>query len=217
MSADEGQEPERLSIELLESLRERWERIGAPIALGLAPGLSEDEIDSRMEPIGLTLPTEARLWFRWHDGVPHVVPPLLKEARWLGLYEFMQLAEAVEEYKKWIAISHEAATADRAGRTGDPEFVWVRAWFPFLSSGGGYPVVCDCAGDPADPAPIHSYHAEFYEESRRPVVQSFGTMVRWFVQAIDAGAWYYDQYRGQWGYEPQRVPPELRGHRLGLV
>ena len=34
----------------------------------LAPGLTDQQIDTLTAPYGIDLPEEARVWWRWHNG-----------------------------------------------------------------------------------------------------------------------------------------------------
>lgn len=54
----------RLTVELLEELKARWRDLGAPIAEQLRPGLSQEQIDAIVAPLGLHVPSEALVWWR---------------------------------------------------------------------------------------------------------------------------------------------------------
>jgi hypothetical protein len=54
---------------LPDELEAAWRAHGAEIATVLAPGLSDDPITALVEPLGPTLPAEARSWWGRHDGV----------------------------------------------------------------------------------------------------------------------------------------------------
>ena len=60
--------PERLSIELLDELEQRWRAQDAPIADQLQPGLSHAAMDALVAPLGLRLPDEPRVWWSWRNG-----------------------------------------------------------------------------------------------------------------------------------------------------
>jgi hypothetical protein len=53
-----------LTVELLEELKARWRDLGAPIAEQLRPGLSQEQIDAIVAPLGLHVPSEALVWWR---------------------------------------------------------------------------------------------------------------------------------------------------------
>jgi hypothetical protein len=49
---------------------ERLRSLGVPVDALNEPGLSDAEMDEMTAVIGLVLPGEARVLWRWHDGVP---------------------------------------------------------------------------------------------------------------------------------------------------
>jgi hypothetical protein len=57
-----------LDHELLADLEAAWRSQGAEIAGLLAPGLGDEAMAALLQPLGLTLPEEARIWWGWHDG-----------------------------------------------------------------------------------------------------------------------------------------------------
>lgn len=60
---------------LVERTVERLRSAGADLADRLRPGLSDAQIDELAGPAGIDLPEEARVWWRWHDGVQDDGPP----------------------------------------------------------------------------------------------------------------------------------------------
>jgi cell wall assembly regulator SMI1 len=97
-----------LTEDLLEHLAERWRALRAPIANSLRPGLSEAEMEALVDPLGLRLPTEARVWWGWHDGVEvdllsygigNCIVPL-------------QLARAVEKYGELLEVAADVTAGD---------------------------------------------------------------------------------------------------------
>ncbi len=63
-----------LLLAALAELEQVWEQRDIPIRHHLQPGLTDVEIEQIMAPTGLTLPEEARAWWRWHNGVPDGTP-----------------------------------------------------------------------------------------------------------------------------------------------
>jgi hypothetical protein len=49
---------------------ERLRSLGVPVDALSEPGLSDAEMDEMVAVIGLVLPGEARVLWRWHDGTP---------------------------------------------------------------------------------------------------------------------------------------------------
>ena len=77
-------------------------------------------------------------------------------------------------------------------------------------------MVCDCSVAEGAPTPIRHFDHEFAGESRRAVAESLGTVVLWWIEAIDSGAWRFDTDRGFWDIDHERLgDPALA--RTGLV
>jgi hypothetical protein len=57
-----------LTHELLRELESRWRPKNAQVLRAMDVGLIDQQIDQLL-PAALTLPEEARLWWRWRDGV----------------------------------------------------------------------------------------------------------------------------------------------------
>ena len=74
MTSAERNNPILLDRAVLAELESRWQSQGAPIVSALRPGLSDDEMDRLTEPLGLSLPREAREWWGWHNGAPRPAP-----------------------------------------------------------------------------------------------------------------------------------------------
>jgi hypothetical protein len=76
---------------------------------------------------------------------------------------------------------------------------------------------CDCAVDEGAPTPI--YYADSHDDDAggltTPRVDSFGTMVSWWIQALESGAWRYDTEKHRWECNAQLLPSERE--RSGLV
>jgi hypothetical protein len=173
-----------LTIDLLDGLRARWERLGAPVAAALRPGLDESGIDRLTEPPGIRLPAEARLWWMWHDGAtsrPGLEPELIGSG---GAYSFFPLARAVEQTLEIReSLAGETWLPDRHAEPND----WQASWL--LLTEPEEPIVLDCSGDPHAPVPVRRYS---YEEGtrNRPPMGSIGELVAAWCEAIDAGACY---------------------------
>jgi len=194
-----------LSFELLEELRESWQRQGAPIASSLAPGLDPREIDDLTQSVGVRLPVEPRTWWAWHDGVP---PSQGLQRRQLGPgQEYACLAEAVD----WHGTRREIA-ADLAEHGLDPDEMWPMHLFPILHLGD---IACDCSV--ADHAPSPIFDADYHHTLGPPQVRarSFGEMVEWWIEALNDGAWRYDPERGTWIKHLHLLDPDRE--RSGLV
>jgi cell wall assembly regulator SMI1 len=196
-----------LTPALLRELEEAWARQGAPVPKHLRPGLTTEEITRLTRPLSLELPDEARMWWAWHDGVSRNVP--FGAARELGPdLPFLPLEEAASLYQ------HAREQAVRvAGEQAD--HWWRPTWFPITMRLGE--IRCDCSGPQNAPSPIYwAYsHDHDAEGLTAPKVESFGTMVKWWTEALKSGAWRYDGENQRWERHPELLPPDRE--RSGLV
>jgi hypothetical protein len=184
-----------LTLELLSSLEDRWRSQGARVVERLRPGLTRSEQEGTLSSLALVLPDEGTLWWEWHDGA--MTPD--------GNYEllgpdlpFLPLAKSVEWYREFRAIAEEEnADAD-----------WPPEWFPLTTSSQG-PIVIDCSIGPGRPTPIRKIdwaNAPSTESLAEPRASSLGELVRWWIDALDVGAWRYDAAVGRWDYDWTLLP-----------
>lgn len=195
-----------LTPDLLENLQEKWTLQRAPVVEHLRPGLSPDQIDAMTEPLGVRLPTEARTWWSWHDGVSRTTA--LGAHRELGpSFPFLPLDEAATHYQHARQQAAEVA-GDRA------DYWWRPSWFPITERRGE--VRCECSVPAEAPCPIYwAYsHDHDAEGLTRPRVDSFGAMVAWWIEAIEIGAWQYNSAEGGWEYRPQLLSPDREASGL---
>jgi hypothetical protein len=160
-----------------------------------------------MQPLGLRLPDEARTWWAWHDGVSAAVP--FGAARELGPgLPFLPLEEAAALYRHARKQAVDVA-AERA------DYWWRPSWFPITERRGE--IRCDCSVPANVPTPIYwAYsHDHDAEGLTKPRVHSFGTMVRWWIDALETGAWTYDTDAHRWTHNPGLV--SAARERSGLV
>jgi cell wall assembly regulator SMI1 len=193
---------------MLEELEVRWRAQGAAIAGDLRPGLEAAAIQEATAAVGVQLPVEARVWWGWHDGTSRS----LTSHAIGGDLLYLTIEAAVTRYQR------ERAGAAAAMQDGvDPQKTWPPTWFPMAARGDGAVMACDCAVDEGAPTPIRRVHWEKYgNHSLVPVAPSLGTVVSWWIDAIDAGAWRFDKERGLWDTDSARLPdPALE--RTGLV
>lgn len=195
-----------LSLTQLERLETLWAEQGAPLVEHLRPGISNEEIDRQLESLRLRLPSEAALWWSWHDGVPSGQPSDMGGAAFM----FFTLGDAVREYHSSRRVAETAArTADEADR------LWHPSWFPITNTGYGAVIACDCSVPERATTPIRAVHWGHNEESDVPVAESFGQMVAWWIDAIERGAWRYDAHLGRWEIDHQKLAdPSLELTRL---
>jgi hypothetical protein len=197
MDAMVGDAPLILSDELLEELASRWRGQGMPIASALRPGLSDDEMDELTRPIGITLPCEARTWWRWHDGA--FGPDEERGNTDLGPGRgFLPLADAVRS-----TVTLRDIMRDVDGEL-DPD--WRHSW---LRLTGGETTVIDCGVAFDEPVPARHYRFE-EPETGEIGVPSIGTLVRLYIDAFDRGQWAYDRTSGTWVGDYRKVDPAVQ-------
>lgn len=164
-------------------------------------------MDDLVEPLGLRLPVEAKLWWGWHDGAEG-----RGSAYAIGLVlPYLQLGEAIQIYSETRQIAHDV-TAEPGGLEADD--LWRPEWFPITVPLRGF-LVCDCSTADGDPTPIHLVDFEFADVSKTPVAPSFGALVERWLEALDAGAWIYNPDRNSWEDLPHLLPNP--GRRLSGV
>jgi cell wall assembly regulator SMI1 len=191
-----------LSWAQLEQLEALWAEQGAPLVGQLRPGLRDDEIESQLRPLGLRLPSEAALWWKWHDGVPNGQPDLMGGS----YFRFLTLADSISEYHATRRVAETAArTADEADR------LWHPSWFPITTTASGGVIACDCSVPGGSATPIRAVHWGNKEDSDVPVAESFGQMVAMWIDAIERSAWRYDTALGRWEIDHRRLADPLGG------
>ncbi|MEK6273699.1 MAG: SMI1/KNR4 family protein [Actinomycetota bacterium] len=193
-----------LTLDLLEELKTGWARQRAPVVDHLRPGLSPERIDELTAPLGLRLPVEARTWWEWHDGVDVT----------LGIHS--ELGPSVPFLPLGNAAELCRLLREQAGKTwGDQADHWWRpGWFPITERSRGDQMglrVEEGAPTPIFWADSHDYDADGLAN---PKVDSFGTMVTWWIEALDSGAWRYDAGAGRWERRSELLPSEREVSRL---
>jgi cell wall assembly regulator SMI1 len=196
---------------MLDRLSEHWRRLGAPIAESLRPGLSVAEIDALVAPLGFRLPSEASVWWGWHDGTESA---RLSHALGNGIVA-LQLEQAVARHRENRRIAEELIrdrlTPDAA------ENYWPPHWLTVGVAAGLGEVVCDCSVAEDEPTPIRLSDFEYPEESQIPLAPSLGTLVGWWLDALDSGAWSYDLASRSWRDHPERLAEPQGRSRLLVV
>lgn len=186
----------------LSALCARWERQRAPVCSALLPGLTDAEIDETLRPLGLSLPEEARRWWRWHNGTRPSAPV---PARQLGPgHIFLTLAEAVTDCEMYREV---ASTATE----GEGGALWKASWLPMTSHKG--PPVIDCSGPLDSPAPVRSFSFE-EPDAGAEGVGSIAELIALWCQAMESGAWRFDGNAGHWLYDWTALPPAVEQLRL---
>jgi cell wall assembly regulator SMI1 len=181
-----------LTRELLDGLEARWKARGVPLLERLAPGLTDEEIDATMAPLGLRLPAEAREWWRWHDGVPATAINYTYERHLGPRLQYLPLAEAVERYRRRRAEVAEDPSVD------DPTYWWHPLWFPVVRSDSGEDLAVDCGVGEGEPSPVRLVDW-WREDFMNPLACSLGAAIAEWVDAFDTDRWrWVAEGEGRW-------------------
>jgi hypothetical protein len=185
-----------LDQQLLNELEGRWRSQGALVADYLAPGLSDDEMQALVTPLGLRLPREARLWWGWHNGTVADAPNLAWD---IGPSRaFFSLELAVEE--------------SLGGREDLEGCGWQAGWIQVTSDRSR--IYIDCSGDDNEPVSVWAVDWEL-DNPVAPTLGSFGDLVSTWITAIDLGAWKWNADRNGWDWDRDKLTPEIQ--RLGVT
>lgn len=182
---------------LCEVLEQRWRDQGAEIVHVLRPGLTDVEIDRLTAEVAISLPEEARVWWRWHDGAGEPGGVWQPEVALGPGISFDPLQDAVGRCRMW-RMMHEDI---------DPS-----GWSPTLLPISGLDdtaILIDCGVAPEDPVPVQGYIAEG-GTGGGPDVLSMGDLVEIWIRAIDCGGWWYDRTTKRWDSDWERLPADLQ-------
>jgi cell wall assembly regulator SMI1 len=177
----------------------------APVVERLRPPASAGAFGEIESDFGLPLPDELALWWEWHDGTDVKPHEQAAKASIGPLFEFLGAEEALRVTRESRELAHEIDAVK-------PEVYWGRTWLAIGSDGR---VACDIA---IRSDAIVSILDVDYHKADRPgavVARSFGEMVRWWIQALEAGAWRFDEEDGRWVRTYELIPPER--DQTGLV
>jgi hypothetical protein len=149
-----------LDTQLLEELEDRWREQSPAVLQRMQPGIDDDEIDRLSAPLGYTIPEELRRWYRWHNGSTGS-PIIISRC-------FSTLSDDV------------AATLDFEA----DEEKWKKGWLQVMDE---KPLmIFDCRGGVSEPVPV--WHFDYaFDFPTRPVFESIGDMVSFWIELIDDG------------------------------
>ena len=181
----------------LAEIEDIWQTRNLPILRHLQPGLTDGEIDELTAPIGLTLPGEARAWWRWHNGVTSDTSDA--EASPGPDVRYCSLADAVAFYtlqRKEFARRDPAFVVDQ----------WPSEWF-VLCYGPQKIITIDCSPEFRTETPVRVLDY-WDEEVRTPKAASVADMVRVWCRAWASGAYRFDLQTHDWDRDWERLPPD---------
>jgi cell wall assembly regulator SMI1 len=200
-----------LTEQLLEQLGERWRREKAAIADQLKPGLCDSDIDRLAEPLGLLVPTEARTWWRWHNGAGKAF--IVMD----GGKAFWSLQDALAHAALMRRIAYDVtqpyhlsdADADAMART-----VWDWDWLPLCNDGVGGGLVIDAGADQrVDVSPV-LYRDRDSGSSASPLAPSLGALVSRWIEVLDTGAATWNLAARRWHLTPALLPTDFDDRAL---
>jgi cell wall assembly regulator SMI1 len=192
-----------LFAEFERCLREQ----GVPAIEYAQPGLEDEAIQALANPLGLSLPREARRWWQWHNGVapaagagPREIGPGRK---WLPLEEAVEECRGIRQMIKDNRDPHDRRPI---------ETVWSPVWLPFVHADGLYVLDTGVPEDAPCPVLVHW----FDEPEAPPDLCSLGELVALWIEAIERGAWRYDRSEDHWTVD-HAVLDNWRPSRRGIV
>ena len=191
-------EIERLSNGQLAHLEGLLRERGAPVVPRLRPSATPEALAAVEEHLGRPLPLEVRQWWGWHDGTD--IKPDERAVRGSigpGLI-FLRTERAMEVTRECRDEAEDIAPEN-------PDSLWRKTWLAIGSLGK---VACDCAVEFEAPVPILDVDPHHAPVLGAVSACSFGEMVRWWIEALEAGAWIYEPEHDRWERRPELVPPE---------
>lgn len=191
---------------ILDRIESLLSSVGDPLVSAFRPGLTPAEIDRVMEPLGLQLPVEARMWWGWHDGVAGPGPDLF------GIGRPFTLSEAVDEYfVRRDRYAVEAAEIDEDPNRSRSWF-WEDSWLPFAQTGHAGVITIEMGIAEGEGTPVRDSEIDPDGEFRTPRAGSLTEYLEARIVAIDAGiyGWHSDKSRWDYTVEWRDIPADLR-------
>ena len=159
--------------ELLALLEDQWRRHDLPIAGRLRPGLSEDEVRTRLAAVDVSPSREYVEWFGWHDGVSEA-------SMMTPIHRIETLTRCIEQYTTHVIP--DGMDEETLG-----------GWFPIATIISGSVVVTDCTGSSPDLAVTTVLTREREQYSPDYYLPSLAVPVRWWVDFFTAGTWIHKE------------------------
>ncbi|MDP8968661.1 MAG: hypothetical protein M3N04_08675 [Actinomycetota bacterium] len=180
-----------MAVLLDKALLDRFEAAlrgaGAVIVDHLAPGVDDARIDALLAPHRIELPEEARVWWRWHNGVLPGTPRTYEEIT--PGRDLRSLETVVYQYEQSWELMLDGGV--------------VKMLEPFNEK----PVIfLDCKVPRDAPIPIHSLSD--WTENLRLVLPSFGELIATWIGYIDRGV-FRTNPDGTWAWNPDILPRDV--------
>lgn len=179
--------PVLLDDALLDRFEAALRGVGAVIVDHLAPGVDDARIDELLAPHGIDLPEEARVWWRWRNGVLPGTPRTFEQIA--PSRDLRSLETVVYQYKQSWELMLDGGV--------------VKMLEPFSAK----PVIfLDCKVPRDAPIPIHSLND--WTEDPRLVLPSFGELIATWIEYIDRGV-FSTSTNGTWVWDHENVPRDV--------
>jgi hypothetical protein len=195
-----------LDDDLLAEYRDALSAQGVPLARWTTPSGSDAEIDATFEPLSLTIPEEARVVWRWHDGQPWDLGHnfLCNDSRLLSVDE---AAEVTVSSRRLHDENVKELESDE-----DPRF--KESWVPFM--GPQHARMIDCSAGRYEPTPVRIVSWE--DPTPPPVIaDSLGDVFVFWLDLLAKGVWTWNGEgtgRTGWSRDVELLPPDMRLHPL---
>lgn len=195
----------KLSSELLKRLEASLRAQEAPVLSRFNAGLTDAEIDALTMPLGIELPEEPRIWWKWRNGAtPQVDDPYDGNGCTVGpQIRIWTLAETIAARADEMELAKEI-------EPDDPDYWWNPVWLPFTTA----PIAVDCSETVDGCCVIRNTDPMWDPNDRGPqAMASMGELVELWIHALDNRIWRWDPSVGEsggWFQDHDLVTPELR-------
>lgn len=169
------------ATELLTSAPDRlgseWERLRAPIADALRPGLPSADLRNLFAPRGLEVPPELTVLWGWHNGATagEVGP---------GGFAFLSAEQALEHRDERLVESPQSKAPKDW-----PDLYWHASWIPFMTFHSSVLYVDTARTGQFGSSPVRmvNHHWEYYNADR---AMSVAHLFRMWVCLLEADAYH---------------------------
>lgn len=183
-----------LDESLLDGLVAALRAQGAPIVDHLNAGIADAELDALTAPLGIKLPAEARVWWRYASGVARSAP--LSSVGLSASWWWAPLEEIVHECREMREIASEGVPLGKPGLFKD-------SWLPIVI-GDAILVI-----DTSQPVIAPVYTIDFADlepgGSYTPILPSLGSLVQTWTLALENGAVRYDHDQQRFKVDGDRL------------
>lgn len=166
-------------VDRLRALEDALGDLGIDLRQFAAPGLEDAAFDQVTDRTGLTLPEEAKDWFRWQNGPADAVGPFGVGPSLTPEWYFMSLEGAIRNYLDGRQQSRQLASGP------DDEGFWPPGLFPIARGGGSLVVHC---GVDAVRAPVDIVHTWSELPGEEWLFDSIADLVDLLTRACRIGA-----------------------------